>query len=468
MINRLLANNFSSLEQDFQRWLRWPIIGGVLLLSAYLATRASPLYLAVIVGVGGTLILLKRPSLGLPALLISALVVPVAIGTGTQTPLNIAAMLIPALLALWLADMIRRRKFQLAPSRTTLPMLALVASATISLIAGTMPWDLFARVAPITTQVAGWAIYAFSAGVFLLVANEVTDQAALKVLVTLFFVIGGLYIIGRVGIPGFSVLSTLMNRMGSDGSMFWVWLVALATGQLLFNRQLNQVMQAALALLVVAMIGVSWFLARSWTSGWLPSIVAVGVILWLRSWRLGLLVGIAGALVVLIGYPNILNTLIGLKDYSIMTRDIAREILVTQIFPISPILGLGPANYYWYTPLFPILGYYVSFNSHNNYVDILMQMGLVGMVCFGWVVWEIGQLGWYLRKRFTGDFAQGYIYACIGGLAGTLVASWLADWLFPFAYNIGLNGFRASILAWLFLGGLVSLEQMARQPKSEQ
>jgi len=36
----------------------------------------------------------------------------------------------------------------------------------------------------------------------------------------------------------------------------------------------------------------------------------------------------------------------------------------------------------------------------------------------------------------------------------------LADWVLPFVYNIGLAGFRASVLGWLFLGGLVTLEQM--------
>jgi hypothetical protein len=35
----------------------------------------------------------------------------------------------------------------------------------------------------------------------------------------------------------------------------------------------------------------------------------------------------------------------------------------------------------------------------------------------------------------------------------------LGDWILPFFYNIGLTGFRASMLAWIFLGGLVFLEQ---------
>ena len=36
----------------------------------------------------------------------------------------------------------------------------------------------------------------------------------------------------------------------------------------------------------------------------------------------------------------------------------------------------------------------------------------------------------------------------------------LADWILPFVYNIGFPGFQASVLVWLFLGGLVALENM--------
>jgi hypothetical protein len=36
----------------------------------------------------------------------------------------------------------------------------------------------------------------------------------------------------------------------------------------------------------------------------------------------------------------------------------------------------------------------------------------------------------------------------------------MGDWVLPFFYNVGLSGFRSSMLGWLFLGGLVSLEQM--------
>jgi O-antigen ligase len=122
---------------------------------------------------------------------------------------------------------------------------------------------------------------------------------------------------------------------------------------------------------------------------------------------------------------------------------------------------MGFANYYWYTPLFAIRGYFVKFNSHSQFVDLIAQTGIVGLACFVWIFIEIGLLGIKLVKSIPDGFAKAYVLGALGGLAGTLVAAYLVDWVLPFVYNIGMNGFRASILAWLFLGGIVSIEQIA-------
>jgi hypothetical protein len=149
------------------------------------------------------------------------------------------------------------------------------------------------------------------------------------------------------------------------------------------------------------------------------------------------------------------------EDYSVSTR-LDAWLILAQIIKFSPILGLGFANYYWYTPLFPIRGYAVSFNSHNNYVDIVAQTGLVGLVFFLWFLWEVGRLGWRLRERVPEGFAQAYVYGTLGGLVGTVVIGMFGDWVLPFFYNVGLIGFRTSMLSWLFLGGLVSLKQIVK------
>jgi O-antigen ligase len=155
----------------------------------------------------------------------------------------------------------------------------------------------------------------------------------------------------------------------------------------------------------------------------------------------------------------------GGEDYSILTRLEAWRIIL-EIVKVNPLLGLGLSNYYWYTQLFPILGYSVKFNSHNNYVDIIAQVGLIGLMCFLWFMWEVGRLGWELRLKVKGGFQYAYVIGVLGGLVGTLVAGMLGDWILPFVYNVGLHGYRSSIFFWLFLGGLVALEQITRNSKS--
>ena len=90
-------------------------------------------------------------------------------------------------------------------------------------------------------------------------------------------------------------------------------------------------------------------------------------------------------------------------------------------------------------------------------------MGLLGLACFLWFSGEAARLGWKLKHSTPPGFAQAYVYGALGGLAGTLAAGTLADWILPFTYNIGLTGFRASMLGWMFLGGLVSVEQILRR-----
>jgi O-antigen ligase len=218
-----------------------------------------------------------------------------------------------------------------------------------------------------------------------------------------------------------------------------------------------------LALVAAATLYVAFFMARDWKSGYLPSMAVVAVIVGLRSWRAALVMALLAPIAALQLGADAIAT----DEYSYSTR-LDAWLIVLEMVKVSPILGLGPANYYWYTPLFPIRGWAVRFNSHSQIVDLIAQVGLLGLACFLWFFAEMGWLGWQLRNRAPAGFAQAYVYGVLGGLAGTLVAATLADWILPFAYNIGLYGFRGSILAWLFMGGLVSIEQIVRRQSKAQ
>ena len=52
-------------------------------------------------------------------------------------------------------------------------------------------------------------------------------------------------------------------------------------------------------------------------------------------------------------------------------------------------------------------------------------------------------------------------------LIGTLASGMLGDWFLPFVYNVGLAGMRSSILFWVFLGGLLALQQSSNEMSRE-
>jgi hypothetical protein len=453
------------LALDARLALRLAVITGVLALSASipsLLARAPSGLLLVFPAVGAAILFLRWPPLGLLALVAGSLLVPFSIGTGTRTSLNAAVLTLTLLLGLWAVRALRAGALWPVGSRPIAPLLAFGGVSVLAFIAGNRPWHAFGQSAPLATQIGGLAILLLSVAAFLLVAHQVRDLRWLQLLTWLFIGLGALYIAARLT-PGLDGLIRPSFQRGAMGSVFWVWLVALALGQALCNRRLAMPVRVLLGVLVAMTLYVGLSYGRTWASGWLPPLVAALTVLWIRSPRFGLLTTVAGALLFIARRDELVSLLMaGDQAYSLMTRLEAWRLLA-GIVEASPLLGLGPANYYWYTPLFPILGWYVSFNSHNNYVDLVAQTGLLGLACFCWFAWEQARLGWRLRTQAADGFAQAYVSAGLGGLAGMLVAAMLADWVLPFVYNVGLEGFRGSVLGWIFLGGLVVVEQTAER-----
>jgi O-antigen ligase len=317
---------------------------------------------------------------------------------------------------------------------------------------------MFAETAPLRAQIGGLSLLLLSICAFLLAAHRLPDLSWLQWTMFAFLVVGAIHVWVRL-IPGGVAVSTALLGQDQLGSMFWVWFAALAFGQAVFNRDLPRGWRFALAASVTAClcVGVS---NKEWTSGWLPAVVAVVVTLLVGAPRFAPIILLGGGGLAVGLLPRVLAFIIGdTNQYSISTRLEAWRIL-SEIISANPILGLGFANYYWYTPLFPIMGYAVKFNSHNNYVDIVAQTGLAGLACFLWFAAACGLLGWRVCRRAAPGFSRAYAASALGGLVGTLIAGMLGDWIVPFVYNVGFAGFGASVLAWIFLGGLIGLDRM--------
>ncbi|MBE0410699.1 MAG: O-antigen ligase family protein [Anaerolineales bacterium] len=437
----------------------------IVMTSAYFAPRIVTgnslfaLLFLFILGLSVGLVFLKLPSLGLVVFIPTSLLVPFGFGTGTGTDLSAPVLLVLLLSGLWVFDMgVRQKRLNLFASRVLLAMGIFVLIAILAFILGLLTWVPLAQHAPINAQIAGLAVFIVSALAFVLAVHQITDLRWLQAITWVFLIIGAVYIIGRF-IPALGIRRFF--QWGSDGSLFWLWLVAISFSQAVFNRDLKPFWRLALLGLAVATFSFSLFQFRDWASGWLPALAAVVIIVSLRSWRVALGLILVGVIIKLVTDPGLFGVLAEEEQYSIDTRWVAYEI-VLQLARANPILGLGMSNYYHYTPIIPIMGWYVEFNSHSQYIDLIAQTGILGLICFFWLFVEIGKVGWRLRTQVKDGFQYAYVIGAMGGLVGMLVAGILGDWVLPFVYNVGLVGLRSSLIAWLFLGGLVAVDKHLR------
>jgi O-antigen ligase len=443
-------------------WLTWVVVIGVLGLTAFVGYRLVPRQQMLVGGLVAacvaSVLILRRVEVGLLGLVLTAVTVTFSIGTGTQTSIPFPLLLAPSLLGLWLVKMLRERDLRLYPSRTMWPLLGLVVVSIISWLASLAFWDIHVPVASnrLWVQLGQLSIFWLSPALFLLAANGIREERWLRYIVFAFIALGLAAVVNAILLHDFK-LAPGYYFTGTSG-LFGPWVVSLAYGQLLFNRRLRPLWRWVFVLAIAGWIWWAWFHSTNWLSGWVPFVVGLVVITWQRSrrWALILLV-----ILVLISA--------GARDFvyrAFVTPEVmggsARRPEIWQaaveVGQRSPIIGLGPGNYMYY---FRAYAPQRAMVSHNNYIDVFNQFGLIGLAMLLWFLIESGRLGWRLRSHCArGGFAQGYVASVLGGLVGIIVGMMLGDWFLPYVYNIGLAGFRHSLYSWLFLGGLVVLERL--------
>jgi hypothetical protein len=435
-------------------WLQYSVITLAIVISIAAAYWGSLKILMLLVAMLGGLAVFAITSqyhgLGIIFILLGGMFVPFS-GPGG---LNASIVAVIFLMGVWIMDMfIVQRKFHFIHSRAIRPAFYFIIVSVIAFGMGQIPWFIFANQAPLDAQIGGFAIYFFLLSTMIMTANLLQDMIWLKTIVWIFLGLGTIYVLGRA--LHLSIIQRLYQQGFHANSMFWLWFIILPLGQAMFNKHLTTRVRILLYGIVALGFYVNFVQQIDWRSGWVPALVAAVTLFGLRFRRLALL-SIPFVLVIAI---YLAQDLISTDLYSWGTR-VDAWLIVLEISKVSPLIGLGFANYYWYAPLFPIRGYAIRFNSHSQFVDIVAQTGILGLFCFFWLLFEVGRLGWNLIHKLPDGFARGYAHSVFAGVLGSIMAAFLVDWLLPFAYNIGLDGVRASILPWIFFGGLISVERI--------
>ena len=451
------------------------VVAGVLLASAFAGLRAYSLplmYVLVLLG-GGlvALVALRDMSHGLTLLVVAAPTVPFAIATGTLSTVNGAMLLVALLAGLWVVRMVLTGRVRLAPSSVNGPLLAFLGAAGLSWLATTvvappsivLPGNLF------SVQAGQFALFALTDATFLLAANHQVSERVLKLWT------------GFIVVTGFSIMTYHVmigwkrEVLGWSGPLH-MWPVVMVASQLLFNPKMGRGVKAA----GTGALGLwaYWAATRSlgWKSGWVPAAFAVLLLLLLKSRRLFLIALVLLAAVTFALGPDVVaGALLATEEYSATPVRWNLWLDVFRLGARSVAIGLGPATYtfYWQDPRFESLSYeYVDPQAftreayapaaHNMYADIFAQTGVAGLFLFLWVIAGAIRLGVQACRRPLSGFGRAHARAVLCGFVALAVSSFLfAEWLLPYVYNLGLNGFRYSLYSWLLLGTLVWLRPPA-------
>ncbi len=453
---------FRTVWIQLERFHRPLIIGGVILadlMLGYLALRLPPAYLiAAMAAVPILLIALRWPEYGVLGILLTAAFVRVTLPTGTQSRIVASLVLTALLVMLWLVRNMVEKRPLLKPSPVNRPILAILVASLVSYI-----WCLIFRdplVIPWRTwpvvQIAALVVMLLLPGALLLTANVVSDLRWMRV-----------FYWATVGVGALSLLLKFLRvdaRFINTGGLFSLWFVSLVYGQILFSRELSTSWRLAMAGLLALWMYDRFILNTHWLAGWVPPFLAIGVLTFLKSrkWFVVMLV-IMAALLALEWRGFIQQVIAGESAESGVTR-MAAWAVNWRVTGRHILFGTGPAGYaVYYMSYFP----HEAMATHSNYIDILSQLGIVGLACYLWFLGAALTTGLRVQRalRGKGDFAEGLAAGTLGGCAGVILAMALGDWLIPFVYTQTIAGFDYAVYAWLWLGMMVRLEHARRNPQ---
>ncbi len=474
----MVANTLRRMGIDTQglervNWLKWLLVAFSFSAALYIGLNAPRTnfmgrngfelfllicLLAIMVGT-----VLYRIELGVIAIVFSSFFVRFSIPTGSGSNVPVSLLVSAFVVSMWVLSMLLRRQVKLIPAPYVKPTLIFIL---ISILSVPYSWlmlrpDLFGNggtgrsgLGFTFVQLAGVALMILLPAVMLMTANVLKNEKWFKILFWMVIVVAIPELTSRLGI-------FTLNFGGlrlSTGASYALWVVALGVGMALYNEDMPKWVRGLLLGVAGIWLYYGAELGATWFSGWMPSALAVMFLIFLRSRKLFLVVL---AIAFLMFATRAEYYIEHIWEDAIHYDSNRFEIWQVIIFDLTLtktnfLLGAGPAGYLpFYETYYPGNAWV----SHNNYVDIFAEIGLIGFSVFLWMLFTIFREGW--RQRFTmpTNFLKGFNYGVLAGFVGTLFAMGLGDWFIPFVYNIGIPGFDFAVYGWLLTGAMLALSQ---------
>lgn len=426
----------------------------------------SPLIALIMASVPLLAVLISGLSSGLQFtpvyILFAAAFLPFYLSTGTMSVAVDSLILTGAFVVLWfLRMMLVEKEIRLKRLPINKPVLGFIVAVPISMIWSVIfrdplviTWDSFVLV-----QLAETAVMILLPACMLLVANVVKDLKPLKYMVVLFLLVGVIgYLYETRYNLGLQRLFDAIKLEVKTGGLFTLWLVCMAIGIAIYNEKLAIPVRVLLLSLGGIWVYYRFWQNISWMTGWLPSLCALFVLFYMRSKKLIFLFILLFLVLIVVKYDFFVEAIFAEQMESGTTRLMAWSTNIGLSLKHF-VFGTGPGGY---------AAYYMTYlpdnamATHNNYLDIFAQTGIVGIGFYLFIFYRLVTIGLRLCKRVRGrsDFVDAMSHAIFAGLVGCIIAMGFGDWMIPFPYTQGIASFDYIVYSWLFLGTLLVLDNL--------
>ena len=373
---------------------------------------------------------------------------PISI-TGAQTAVSFA-------LLFWLVRMFLTKKFRLVRNPLNIPIAAFLVAAAIGVI---MAVDFKHSLKGYTTL--GWM------SIFFLFVNNVKDETQFKRLIRILIIIttiAGAYGIFQhfTRIDFFGSVKHLPRSPGFFDSPQtfgnYILLVLPVVISLFFyskTRREKRWLQLSGLIILTAII---FTYGRAVWLGLISGLIFMAI---LRSKRLLLLViaGIIACSIFILIFPSsqfarrVVGTLKSKRPLADRTEFWEGSLRIIRDYPIT---GLGWEGFRLAYPRYkPPEGRYLVCHAHNNFIDMAVDSGLLGLGIFIWLLVTIYKVGFHIFKELEDGYFKGIAWGFLGSFTAFLIAG-LSQ------YNFGDS---EVVMLFYFLLGMVMVIPRIKEAK---
>jgi len=136
---------------------------------------------------------------------------------------------------------------------------------------------------------------------------------------------------------------------------------------------------------------------------------------------------------------------------------VALAVDALTIWKDHPVLGVGPGNSWPYMHHYSVID-----TPHNQYLNVLLELGVGGLLMFLLLLAGCLRTGWRLYQTSRSVFAKQFALGWLGYFAGMTLGGLTGDFVLHSIRNGGLELFTGFYFQWIMLGLLVGLTRLER------